>query len=547
MGFADRVVEFNGDPDYDYVNPDRPRIYYKDNKPIVFFKPDGVVNFATSLSNYPGWYAAPFNRTTKKLLLHEGIVPPLNTDNYSFPGPFEPYAHQPRAVENLVGNHRAWILDDPRTGKTPVVCWSIDALIKRGDVKRILILSPRRIVRSTWIKTLFQIMPHIKTANGNGSTKHFSEMCQDKTNQIVVANHDKMRNGYKAIALGQFDLVVVDEVNMFRHYSAGRSGKLKTFLKNPRISAWFMTGTINTGTPDTLYDLAKIINPHVMRMPPTRWRDMTMYPVAQGNGVKWKQSAGIEHLIQQVLTPCTRTKREHCFDIPLVTYHRQDIDLTPQQKKDLEVLRKDRMFVDAHGKLVTAVNPAVLVGKILQICCGAVYDTEKEPIYYTKQLEERAEVCIEEWRQTQSKVIVLSSFTHQLESLKELIEKKTNTKVLTLYGKTTDKEADQLEQRFQTDDAYQFVLADPESVQHGFTLSAANTVVWCSSTWRPEAWIQANDRPFGARTKDKQHIGIVYCVSHPIEARIYNHLLSEEGRVREELDLIDLCEKFINP
>lgn len=542
------VANYLEDRDITEDNPDAPRLFYKDNKPIVFFKPNGKCNYAKASSWHPGWYAAPFNRAVRKLMLNDGIMPPDNTNNYAFPGPFKPWNHQPRAVENLVNHHRAWILDDPRTGKTPSITWGIDNLIKRGDVKRILILSPRRIVKSTWMTTLFKIMPHIIVANGNGSIRRFADICKDTNNQIVVANHDKMRDGYKHIVRAGFDLVVVDEINMFRHWTAERSKKLQQWLRNPRIGAWFATGTINTGTPDTLYNLVKIINPHIMRHSFGRWRDMTCTPVAKGTSIKWKQMKGVEHLIQQVLTPCTRVRREDCFDVPLVTYHRHDIDLTPQQTKDLETLRKNKMFVDpATGKLVKAVNAAVMVGKILQICGGAVYDAEKAPIYYKKQLEERVEVVLEEWRQTQAKVVVLSSFTHQLEHIAELLEKKSKKQVLRLYGKTSDKEADQLEELFQAENDYQFVVADPESIQHGYTLSKANTVVWCSSTYRLEAWIQANDRPFGEKTDAKDHIGICYCVSHPIEARIYNHLLNDEGRAREELDLIALCEKFVNP
>jgi superfamily II DNA or RNA helicase len=541
------MVCVNEPTDYrhDVDHPFTSRVSYTaDGKPVCMFYSTDTHDFARPLPGYPDWHGTLLDRNTNKLLIAHGIDPPDPLDNYPYPGPFEPYAHQPHTVRTVVENPRCWVLDDPRTGKTLGLSWALDNLFKRGDIKRVLILCPRRIINSTWMKTLFQVMPDKRVESGAGPVKKFAKRCNDPSVQIIVANHDKMLTGFKYINAGRFDMVIVDESNMFRHSTADRSQMLKRFTKKPRLRVVFMTGTVNTGLPETLYDLCRIINPQSIPTLFTKWRDLTQYSFFKGEDNKvWKQKSNVEHLIVNALRPCSRARREDCFDLPEVTHHTEEVPLVSGQATALKKLLKDKV-VHVEDQKIRAANAAVLVGKVLQVSCGVAYDTERESVIFDKAISERVNVCIEQWKETGSKVVVLCAFTAQLEAVAELLRKRTRTRVLTLYGKTTDNESARVEPDFQTKDDVQFLVADPDSVMHGFTLSAANSVVWLSPTHKTETWVQANDRPFGALSASKTHIGIVVVVSTPAEKMIYAKLRSEDARSRDELDLIALANKL---
>lgn len=521
------------------------RVINHKGTPTVLFPSNKALNFAHALKKNPGWYAAPYSKTIRKLMLAEGIdVPPL-IESYHFPGPIKPYEHQRRTAATLVEEDFAWCLDDPRTGKTYSCCWALQRLISTGDAKRIFILAPKSIVHSTWFSTLMRVMPMVKVAVGDCSVPEFKALVKDTSNQIIVANHDKIKYALQELRAGNFDTVVVDEINMFRHDTAQRSRALRVLLKLRDKRSWFLTGTPTSGTPDTLYHLVKLINPVVLAgVSFSRWRDMTMQPVPLGTDViKWKQKPGKEDLISRVLQPCTRAVRSECFDVPPVVYQSHECSLLPAQNKAFKKIKKDRLLY-MEDQTVTAVNAGVLQSKLLQIAAGAVYDENGDAIIFKDVIKERAEFCMEQFRQTGKKVIVLSPFSHVLEAVHAELERKTKCKQLLLNGAVGNRS--HIEPTFQTDPTVNYLCADPETVQHGFTLSAADTVVWLSPPYKNEVWTQANDRPFAALSKDKLCISIVMVSSTPLEKAIYSQRRSEGARQTEELQLIAELEKFFN-
>lgn len=519
------------------------RVIYKDGLPICAFKSETPVNFAKALPNFPGWYAAPYSMATRKLLLSNGIDCPPLIRNFRMPGPFKPFAHQWRTMGTILEHRRIWVLDDPRTGKTLSSCGAIARLLLTGDISRVLILAPKTILSSTWDATLMKVLPAIKTAVSAGSVPEFREIVGDKSNQIVIANHDKVKHGLQAARAGKFDLIIVDEVNKFRHNTTERARALNVLTSNQKYMVWFLTGTPTSGTPDTLYSLVKVINPGVMRnISENRWRDMTMNPYFVGDIKKWSQKPNAEFMIAKVLQPCTRAVRSECFDVPPVTTHMRTIELTPEQRQALAKIKKDKLVHMPEG-MVTAVNAGVLRSKVLQICCGAVYTEDRKPVIIHSAIKKRADACIEEWEETGKKLIVLAPYRHVLEATAEYLAKKTRTQVLTLHGDTKNRGL--IEPRFQNDDKYQFLVADPETIQYGITLSAADSTVWLSPPYKNETWRQANDRTFGPLSATKRYMGIVMLYSIEIEKVIYNQRLKEETRQDQELGLISALEKFL--
>ena len=67
-------------------------------------------------------------------------VPSPITRRYDWPGKFIPMAHQIETSAFLTLHRRSFCFNDPGTGKTLSALWAADFLMKRGEVRRILIL-----------------------------------------------------------------------------------------------------------------------------------------------------------------------------------------------------------------------------------------------------------------------------------------------------------------------------------------------------------------------------------------------------------------------
>ena len=103
-----------------------------------------------------------------------------------------------------------------------------------------------------------------------------------------------------------------------------------------------------------------------------------MYRVTQ---FKWIAKDTAKSTVFAALQPAIRFTKEQCLDLPDMVYTKRKIELTTQQKKYYEMLRK-RMVMQVAGEHITAVNAAVNINKLLQISAGAIYTDDGDSIQF---------------------------------------------------------------------------------------------------------------------------------------------------------------------
>ena len=98
------------------------------------------------------WWGLDEVRVLKNLGVKN--VPSPIYGRYDWPGRYKPMAHQKETASFLTLNRRAFVLNDPGTGKTMAALWAADYLMKRGEVRRCLILCPLSIMHSAWMQDI---------------------------------------------------------------------------------------------------------------------------------------------------------------------------------------------------------------------------------------------------------------------------------------------------------------------------------------------------------------------------------------------------------
>ena len=91
---------------------------------------------------------------------------------------------------------------------------------------------------------------------------------------------------------------------------------------------------------------------------------------------KWVPRSAAKDLVFKALQPAIRFAKNDCLDLPDVMYQTRDVPLTPQVVKYYKTL-KDQMLIEAAGEMISAVNAASGLTKLLQISGGAVYTDKK--------------------------------------------------------------------------------------------------------------------------------------------------------------------------
>lgn len=458
-------------------------------------------------------------------------IPSPIMGQYNWPGLYKPFDHQKTTASFLTLNPRAFCLNEQGTGKTGSVIWAADYLMKVGRIKRVLVICPLSIMDSAWRADLFKFAMHRTVDIAYGNRAKRKEIINGGS-EFVIINYDGVEIVAEDIINGGFDLIVIDEANAYKNAMTTRWKTLNRLLK-PDTWLWMMTGTPAAQSPVDAYGLAKLVNPKNVPKFYTAFKDMVMHKVTQ---FKWVPKANADKVVFEALQPAIRFTKAECLDLPEMTYVTREIELSTQQKKYYEMLRK-QLVVQASGEQITAVNAAVGLSKLLQISCGAVYSDTGETL--TFDIKNRYKVLQEVIDETKQKVLIFVPFKNTIKVLSEKLHADGYTTDIISGDVSAGKRAE-IFHSFQTTPNPRILIIQPQAAAHGVTLTAADTVVWWGPTPSLEIYAQANARVH--RAGQRHPVTIVRLQGSNAERHLYKLL---DNRIDENTKLVELYKNLL--
>ena len=451
---------------------------------------------------------------------------------YDWPGLHKPFDHQKVTSSFLTLHPRAFCLNEQGTGKTGSVIWAADYLIKIGKIKRVLVICPLSIMDSAWRADLFKFAMHRNVDVAYGSREK-REAIINGVAEFVIINYDGVEIVADVIANGGFDLIVIDEANAYKNAQTARWKTLNRLLK-PDTWLWMLTGTPAAQSPVDAYGLAKLVNPKNVPKFFTSFREMVMYKITQ---FKWVNRPNADKIVFEALQPAIRFTKEECLDLPEMTYVIRDVELTAQQKKYYELLRK-QLVVQTSGEQITSVNAAVGLNKLLQISCGAVYSDSGQTL--TFDIKNRYKVLKEVVEETKQKVLIFVPFKHVINVLLERLTNDGYTAEVISGDVSASKRTD-IFARFQQTDDPKILIIQPQAAAHGVTLTAADTVIWWGPVPSLETYAQANARVH--RAGQRHPVTIIKLQGSNAEKHIYKML---DNKIDDHTKLVDLYKNLLD-
>ena len=456
------------------------------------------------------------------------------TARYNWPGRHKPFAHQKDTSSFLTMHRRAFVFNDPGTGKTFSALWAADYLMNLKQIRRCLILCPLSIMHDAWMSSISKSVIHRSAvAAHHVQAARRIEMVQGDY-EFVVVNYDGLNLiADEVINDGRFDLVIVDEANAYKNASTKRWKSLNKILK-PDTMLWMMTGTPASQSPVDAYGLAKLVNPSGVPRFATAWRDKVMNKLTK---FKWVPKSGAAQEVYDALQPAIRYTKEECTDLPPVLTETREVPLTPQQVKYYRML-KERMLVQAAGETITAVNAAAGVSKLLQISAGAAYTDEHEVVEF--DCAPRLNVLLEVLEETSRKVIIFAPFRHSIETIHTFLLKH-NVQAEVIHGDVGVNKRTDIFKRFQTTDIPRVLVIQPQAASHGVTLTAADTVLFYGPVMSVETYLQCIARA-DRIGQDSTNVTVIHLQGSEIEKRMFKQL---EKRVEGHGILLSLYREEI--
>ena len=438
---------------------------------------------------------------------------------YDWPGRFKPMAHQIDTAGFLTLHRRAFCFNDPGTGKTLAALWAADYLMKRGEVRRVLVICPVSIMQAAWMGDIASSVIHRSAIVAHHSkASRRIEMVQGDY-EIVITNYE----GVELIAPelrndGRFDLIIVDEANAYKNPQTRRWKALASLI-TPDTYLWMMTGTPASQSPIDAYGLAKLVNPTGVPKFATAWRDKVMNKIT---AFKWAPKPGAKQMIHEVLQPAIRYAKADCIDLPPVITVARLVPMTPQQMKYYKIL-KEQMLVMAAGETISAVNAGVMVSKLLQVSAGAAYTDDREVVEF--DASPRLNVLMEILEETDRKVIVFAMFRSSIDTIVTHLNKQ-GINTAQIHGDVSAGKRGAIINDFQNTDNVRVLVMQPQATAHGITLTAADTVVFYGPLMSVEMYLQCIARADRkGQTSDK--VTVHHIQSSPIEEKMFKAMSSK--------------------
>ena len=451
---------------------------------------------------------------------------------YTFSGKHKPFKHQRKTALFFTQHKKSFCFNEQGTGKTASAIWASDFLIQQGKVNRVLVICPLSIMDSAWRNDLFDFAPHRTVAVAHGEAKKRKSIIEQNTDYVII-NYDGVEIVSESIKNGGFDLIIVDEAT---HYKNAQTRRWKTLNKILRDNTWLwmMTGTPAAQSPVDAYGLAKMVNPTAVPRYGSTFRDMVMTKITN---FKWIPKANATNTVHRVLQPAIRFTKDECLDLPSMTYVKRAVELTRQQKKYYEQLRK-KLILDITGEQVTAVNAAVGMNKLLQISAGAVYTDNGETLEF--DIKHRYKVLKEVIDESSQKVLVFVPFRHAISILTDKL-RSDGIPTEVIQGNVGASARTNIFKQFQEASSPRVLVIQPASAAHGVTLTAANTVVWWSPVSSLETYAQANARVH--RSGQKHKCTVVQLQGSDAEKHVYRLL---DSRINIHTKITDLYKEILD-
>lgn len=413
------------------------------------------------------------------------------------------------AVTFLLEHACGGLFLDPGLGKTAITLAAIKVMMKKGLVKKVLVIAPLRPCYLVWPKERMKWTDFhgLKMVILHGPNK--DQALKEKADIYVInpegldwlTQVQKSRTPFGKVKVSidlarwkrlGFDTLIVDELSKFKHTNTNRFKMLKLIL--PLFGRrWGLTGSpAANGLLDLFGQCYVLDQGRSLGQFITHYRAQYFQPVDK-EGWDWQLQAGADKKIYARISPLVlRMAGEDYLQMPELVSNTIKITLPPSVRKIYDRLENDLIAQIEHHTVVAS-SAAVASIKCRQIVNGGIYLTPELGLVaphdqewvnlHTEKVDALADL-IDELQG--APLLVAYDFAHDLDR----IRKKFGKDVPYIGGGISTKRAQDLESLW-NQGKLPVLFGHPQSMAHGLNLQEqACHVAWHSLTWNFELYDQ---------------------------------------------------------
>jgi SNF2 family DNA or RNA helicase len=289
--------------------------------------------------------------------------------------------------------------------------------------------------------------------------------------------------------------MAVDESTTIKTPTAQRTKNILNLSKDAKYRR-IMTGSPVTKNPLDLYTQCDFLSPWLLdftsyysfrnRYAQMKTLHMHGRQIQVVNGFK-----NLGELSDKLKSFSYRVLKEDCLDLPDKIFIKRQIQLTTDQRRLYEQMKKEAIAI-LEGKQSTTVNTLTQLMRLHQITCGHFTADDGS---LQKIANNRITELMNILEETEGKAIIWAHYQHDIKNIIKEVEKVHGPGSIVDYYGLTPKETRQPNiKRFMNDPKCRFFVGTPATGGYGITLTAANTVIYYSNGYDLEKRLQSEDR-----------------------------------------------------
>jgi SNF2 family DNA or RNA helicase len=428
--------------------------------------------------------------------------------NYKFKT--KPYAHQLDALEASWDKENFAYFMEMGTGKSKVLLDNAAVLYDKGLINGLLLIAPKGVYKNWYDSEIPTHLPdHIekkvvlwKTSDkSKKQQKILNTMFETGTDfHILIMNVESFSKGDGIKFAQKFlmchkAMIAIDESTTIKTPTSNRTKSilsLRELAKYRRI----LTGSPVTKSPLDLFSQCQFLDPWLLNHQ-SYYTFKARYAVTKKIEVQGRRVEivvgyrNLAELSEKIKPFSKRILKEDCLDLPAKSFIKHTVELTKEQKKVYEQMKKEAIaFLD--GKMQSTATIMTQLMRLHQITCGhftADDGTIKD--LPCSRLTELMSIL----ENVEGKAIIWSHYTHDVKRIiNKIKEVYGDDSVVDYYGATDSDQRSINIKRFQTDDKCRFFVGTTHTGGYGITLTAGSTMIYFSNGYDLEKRQQSEAR-----------------------------------------------------
>jgi len=427
--------------------------------------------------------------------------------NYKFKT--KPYAHQTIALEKSWNKKVFAYFMEMGTGKTKVAIDNIAMLYDNGKINGALIIAPKGVYKN-WYSQEFpaHLADHIQPVTVLWQAM-INQKQQKLLNTLFETGHDlhilimnveafstKKGVDFAARFLNSHNtFMAVDESTTIKNPGAKRTKNIVALGKLAKYKR-ILTGSPVTKSPLDLYKQCEFLDDYLLDHA-SFYTFRTRYAIMKTqyfNGRKVDVIVGFKNLeeLTELLKPFSyRVLKDDCLDLPPKTFMKRVINLTADQQKVYQQMKK-LALAQLNGKVITTTNALTQLMRLHQITCGHFKsDDGATQAIPNNRLTQLLDVIDE----IEGKVVIWAHYQYDVtQIIKALTAEFGEGCCVDYFGLTPQNERQTNIDKFQHDDKVRFFVGTPATGGYGITLTGASTMIYYSNGYDLEKRQQSEAR-----------------------------------------------------